>query len=288
MNNNNQINNHQRWMPNMGVRQPNAFPKWLSQYSVVAYIIALSIVSFMYSAYSLPWYYLLSGVVAVLVFFLYGSTAVQNTSLARNRKEKSFERKIYLIAFIPRLLFIFLIYWVFQSNYGDAFGFESSDAQYYNELGQFAAGLIREGNFHFYEEITRWSGSNDVADMGYGVYVGLIYSLTDNSIIAVRLIKCIWSALTVVLLYRLAKRNFGEQTGRIAAIFCALWPNFWYYCGVHLKETEMVFLSVLFVEQADQMLRSRQFTAWKVVPVLLIAAAIFTVRTPLGLWLYWP
>ena len=45
----------------------------------------------------------------------------------------------------------------------------------------------------------------------------------------------------------------------------------------------MVFLSVLFVEQADQMLRSRQFTAWKVIPVLLIAAAMFTVRTPLGL-----
>jgi len=40
---------------------------------------------------------------------------------------------------------------------------------------------------------------------------------------------------------------------------------------------------VLFVEQADQMLRARQFTAWKVIPVLLIAAAIFTVRTPLAL-----
>lgn len=37
------------------------------------------------------------------------------------------------------------------------------------------------------------------------------------------------------------------------------------------------------VEQADQMLLSRQFTVWKVVPVLLIAAAIFTVRTPLGI-----
>ena len=45
----------------------------------------------------------------------------------------------------------------------------------------------------------------------------------------------------------------------------------------------MVFLAVLFVEQADQMLRSRQFTAWKVIPVLLIAAAIFTFRTPLGI-----
>ena len=45
----------------------------------------------------------------------------------------------------------------------------------------------------------------------------------------------------------------------------------------------MVFLTVLFVEQADQMLRSRQFTAWKVIPLLLIAAAMFTFRTPLGL-----
>jgi hypothetical protein len=45
----------------------------------------------------------------------------------------------------------------------------------------------------------------------------------------------------------------------------------------------MVFLGVLFVEQADQMLRSRQFTAWKVVPVLLIAATILTFRTPLAL-----
>lgn len=45
----------------------------------------------------------------------------------------------------------------------------------------------------------------------------------------------------------------------------------------------MVFLAVLFVEQADQMLRSRQFTAWKVIPILLIAASLFTIRTPLAL-----
>ena len=69
----------------------------------------------------------------------------------------------------------------------------------------------------------------------------------------------------------------------MAAVFCDLWPNFWYYCGTHLKETEMVFLGVLFVEQADQMLLSRQFTAWKVIPVLLLGALIFTFRTPLAL-----
>lgn len=283
-------------------RRPNAaakaiFPQWLSRNTLIVYFLALAVVSFMYSAYSLPWYYMLSGVVSVMVFFLYGSTAIKDTLIEKLRKESRFEKRIFLIAFIPRILFVFLLYWIFMANYGDAFGFENADATYYDELGQFVARLIRNGNLHFYDEITNWSGSDDISDMGYGVYVGFIYWLTGSEgtqwnggiggdamgILMVRLLKCLWSALTVLLIYRLAKRNFGEQTGRIAAIFCALWPNFWYYCAIHLKETEMVFLGVLFVEQTDQMLRSRQFTAWKVIPILLIAALLFTFRTPLAL-----
>ena len=259
------------------------FPKWLSKNALIAYFLALAVVTFMYSTYSIPWYYMLSGVVSMMVFFLYGAKAAQDTSIEKIRKEKNYEKKIFIIAFVPRLLWMLLIYTLFMQNYGNAFGFENADATYYDTLGQFVAGLIENGNFHFYDEISHYGGNDDIADMGYGIYVGFVYWLTGNSIIAVRLLKCVWSSLTVVLIYRLAKRNFGEQTARIAAIFCALWPNFWYYCGAHLKETEMVFLGVLFVEQADQMLRSRQFTAWKVVPVLLIAAALFTVRTPLGL-----
>ena len=275
------------------------FPKWLTQYSIVTYILALMVVSFMYSEYSLPWYYMLSGIVAVLIFFLYGSSVVGNTALDKISKSRRFERRIFLMAFILRVLFTLLIYWIFQVNYHDTFGFEAGDATYYNELGQFVAKLIENGNFHFYDEIAKWSGHDDIADMGYGIYVGFVYWLTGStgstqlfgdvsatsalSILTVRILKCIISSFTVLLIYRLAKRNFGEQTGRMAAVFCALWPNFWYYCGTHLKETEMVFLCVLFAEQADQMLRSRQFTAWKVIPVLLIAGAIFTMRTPLGI-----
>lgn len=263
---------------------PDAFPKWLSQYSLVVYILALMVVTFMYSAYSLPWYYILAGVVSVVVFFLYGSYLTERTSLLKIRREKKIEQRILLIALIPRVIWMFFIYTIFMQNYGDAFGFENSDAQYYEALGKFVAGLIEKGNFHFFDEITKWNGGHDdISDMGYGIYVGFIYWLTGNSIIVVRLLKCLLSAWTVLLIYRLAKRNFGEQTARIAAIFCALWPNFWYYCGVHLKETEMVFLGVLFVEQADQMLRSKQFTAWKIIPLMLIVAAIFTMRTPLGL-----
>lgn len=293
MNNNPNIENQQsprqqtrQQMPMMPLpMRPKAsiWPKWLTQYAVGVYLAALAVVTMMYSSYSLPWYYMLSGIVAVTVFFLYGSTVAKNTAIDRIHKAKNFEKRIFLIAFVPRLLFVLLLYWIFQETYGDAFGFENADATYYDDLGQFVASLISDGNFHFYDEISKWCGNDDIADMGYGVYLGFIYWLTDNSIIAARLMKCVWSSITVVLIYRLAKRNFGDQTARIAAIFCALWPNFWYYCSAHLKETEMVFLAVLFVEQSDQMLRSKQFTAWKVIPVLLIAAAIFTFRTPLGL-----
>lgn len=279
--NNTQITYYQRLM--LWRTRTNVFPKWLTQYSMAIYITSLAVVTFMYSAYSLPWYYLLSGIIAVSVFFLYGSTVAKDTTIERLQKEKSFEKKIFLIAFVPRLLFMLLIYWTFQSNYDDAFGFENADAQYYHDLGEFVSGLLEQGNFHFFDEISRWSGHDDISDMGYGIYVGLVYRLTGNSIVALRILKCIISSITVVLLYRLSKRNFEESTARLAAIFCALWPNFWYYCTCHLKEVEMVFLGVLFVAQADQMLRSRQFTAWKVIPLLLIAAAMFTVRTPLGL-----
>lgn len=257
------------------------FPKWLTQYSVVAYLFAFAVVNFIFLQYSLPWYYMLSGAVAVLVFFFYGSKIAQDTSIGRVRKEKKFEKRIFIIALVPRLVFTLLIYWLFMSNYGDAFGFENADAQFYHDLGLDFSTAFSEN--HFRETFSRYSEVMDLADMGYAVYVGLIYWLTGNSIIMVRIIKCILSTFIVLLLYRLSRRHFGEQIGRLGAIFCAMWPNFWYYCTCQLKEVEMVFLAVLFVEQADQMLRSRQFTAWKVIPILLIAAAMFTFRTPLGL-----
>ena len=246
-------------------------------------MLALAAVTLLYTSYSMPWYYMVAGMISVLVFFNFGYALSRTTSRVKIKRSIDFEKRIFWIAFVPRLLFTLLIYWIFMANYGNTFGFESGDATYYNDLGQFVAGLIDQGNYHFYDEISKWSGNKDVADMGYGVYVGFLYWLLGNNILVVRLLKCVWSSLMVVLIYRLAKRNFGDQIARLAAILCALWPNFWYYCGVHLKETEMVFLSVLFVEQADQMLRSKKFTTWKVVPILLLAALLFTFRTPLGL-----
>lgn len=257
------------------------FSSMVSKNAIAVYFLALVGVSLMYSAYSMPWYYMLAGVVGVLAFFQYGGKVIVDTSNIKIRREKAFEKRIFITALIPRLIVVLLIQTLFSSIYGDAFGFENADAVYYDDLGKDLASALRIGEFRLM--VDRTSNYIDISDMGYSIYLGFIYWLTGDSVLVARLLKCLWSSLTVLLIYRLAKRNFGEQTGRVAAIFVALWPNFWYYCSAHLKETEMVFLGVLFVEQADQMLRSRQFTAWKVIPILLIAAAMFTVRTPLAI-----
>lgn len=259
------------------------FPKWLNNPAVLVYVLALLVVTALYSSYSLPWYYMLSGVVFVLVFFLGAQRLTKSWSVWNIPKTKKFEQNLFGMAFLLRVAWVLIIYWIFQVNYGDAFGFEDADATFYHDLGEFSANLFRQGDFAIRADIEQWAPKTDISDMGYGYYVGLVYALTGDSIIIVRLLKCIWSALTCVLIYRLGVRNFGEETGRLAAIFCMLWPNFWYYCGSHLKEVEMVFLGMLFIDQADQMLKARNFTVWKIVPILLISGALFTIRTPLAI-----
>lgn len=266
----------------MAMSVPWTLPQWLTSRGVICYFVALSVVSVAYLVYTMPWYFMLSGVISVLVFFEYGMRISRQLSIPRINSSLRFERKIFWIAFLLRLAWMLLIYIIFMETYGNEFGFENADTMNYHHMGVYVADMLERGDYHFYQALTK-KFHLDISDIGYGTYVGLVYYLTGKSIIAVRLLKCVWSALTVVLIYRMSLRHFSPQVARVAAIFCTLWPNFWYYCGVHLKETEMTFLVVLFVEQADQMLRSRQFTVWKLIPLMLIIGALFTIRTAVAL-----
>ena len=107
-------------------RNQSILPKWLTQYGIGVYLAALMVVSLIYSSHTLPWYYILSGVVAVLVFFLYGSKAVKDTAINHIHKAKTFEKRIFWIAFVPRIVFMLLLYALVQSNYGAVIGSEMS------------------------------------------------------------------------------------------------------------------------------------------------------------------
>jgi 4-amino-4-deoxy-L-arabinose transferase-like glycosyltransferase len=97
-----------------------------------------------------------------------------------------------------------------------------------------------------------------------------------------RIIKAALSAWTAVLIYKLATRNFGETTGRMAGVLCMLMPNLIYYCSFQLKEVEMVFLAVLFAERADYLLRKSRLTFLPTAMLMLIPAYMFMIRTALA------
>jgi len=148
----------------------------------------------------------------------------------------------------------------------------------YHAEGTRVAALIADGRLQVF--LDRMKGN--YSDMGYGLYLGFEYLITSNSIIIERLLKALYGAFTCVLIYRLAKRTFDEGTARMAAIFCMLMPNLILYTGLHLKEVEMVLLTIWYLERADFLLRSKKLNLQVVVPVLLLGGSLFFFRTVLG------
>jgi hypothetical protein len=120
------------------------------------------------------------------------------------------------------------------------------------------------------------------SDMGYTLYLGILYWFTDDSILIARLLKALFSALTVIFTYKVATRNFGEDIGRMAGIFLMLFPNVIFYTGLHLKEVEMIFLSMFFIERADFLLRERRIKPGGIFLMLTIITMLFFFRTVLG------
>ena len=68
----------------------------------------------------------------------------------------------------------------------------------------------------------------------------------------------------------------------MAAIFCLLMPNLIFYTGLHLKETEMVFLTVAFVERTDALLLGKKYNFKTIVLPLVLMVLLFFFRTVLG------
>jgi hypothetical protein len=162
---------------------------------------------------------------------------------------------------------------------GQPFEWEAADALTYDFGARDIARQLRDGNLAVFKAYFDALGAGDT---GYYSYLGILYYLTGDSIIISRLLKALYSAVMCLLIYKLTKRNFGEETGRIAGILCMLMPHFMYYCGLHLKETEMVFLTVAFIERTDYLLRNKNYNVVNIAIPILLAGSLFFFRTVLG------
>lgn len=254
-------------------------PHSVSNYAILTYLAALLTCNVMYMNQSMIWYWWVFGIVEVGVYFYFANRLTKSWAMLRPRV---FEKNLFGWAFAIRVIVMFFLYWFHNEMTGQPFMFSAADARGYHDEAVWIAQTIRDGQFDVYLNY-KFGEHSGVSDAGYPMYLGLVYLLSWDSIIVARLLKCLWGALSCLLLYRIAKRHFGEQVGRIAGILMMLESHFWIYGGMHLKETEMIFLMLLFLERADNLLQSRQFTFRNIAIIVVLMASLFTFRTVLGL-----
>ncbi len=251
------------------------FPRQVSLRAITTYLISLAIVSVLYFRYAMSAMYIILGIAFVCGFFLLSS----KWSLSwGSYPDKRFVRDVFLAAIILRLVWVVASYFYYLNATGQPFEFDAADSIGYHET---ALWLYR----------SPWSVAFDyffgpeslgVSDAGHALYLALLYKLFGPIIIIPRIVNAFISAFTCILIYRLATRMFGEKTGRMAAIMCALMPNFIIYCGYHLKEVEMIFLEVAFLERTDNIIRKKTLKVWNLLLPTLLAGSLFLFRTVLG------
>ena len=274
----NTIANNTRY--NLLTNQIVIAPKSITNKAIITYFLALFGCTVLYSSHILSYEWWIFGIVSVLGFFTFAN---RQTKLWIKTSSKAFVRKLFWSAFGLRVLWVVVSYGLYYHWTGTAFSIGAADELFYDEVAHYGANLIREGNLRIYDPIIKYSGGEVAfSDMGYPIYLSIIYWVFGDSILIARIAKAALSAWISVLIYKTASRNFGESTGRMAGIFCMLMPNLIYYCSFQLKEIEMVFLAMLFVERSDWLLRQPKLKLMPTVAVMLIPMALFMIRTALA------
>lgn len=257
----------------------NPFPFSIVIKSIITYLLALMTVALIYPRYALDFQWVIFGVTEVFFFFYYSQK--QNVKWI-GFSQKKFCKTVFYTALIVRIAYVIFSYAYFDIVTGRPFEFDVGDSMNYHWKAQWILEMFRTNNIKEYNKFL----TEELSDAGYASYLAFVYFLTEESIIIVRLLKAVWGALICLLVYKLASRNFGENIGRLSAVFCIFMPNLVYYCGLHLKEIEMTFLTVFFVERADFYLRQKSISFAQIVFLLFIAAITFAFRTALGVVLF--
>lgn len=216
--------------------------------------------------------FMLIGIVWVLIFFL---LSARYSKKWLDIDEKKYLRKLFFTALVLRVLWVIFSYFFYIAKTGIPFEFGSRDSVGYHEAAIWFSELSWSETFDFLF-------AQSYSDAGYPIYLTVLYSIFGPNIFLTRIIKAFLSSWTCILAYKLAERNFGKEAGRMAGIFCALSPNLVIYCGLHVKETEMIFLMMAALERTDSLLRERQLKVWNVVITALLVVSLFFFRTVLG------
>lgn len=278
----------ERWMHRFGMdvaaaplrKGERTIPNWLTGKSIVFFFVAM-VVCFIAFGYPMEFRDALISGLSVVLFF-YGGLSLSKSW--ERKKEKVFVRNIFIAGLIVRLIWVFYCYFIFNPDYwGTTFG-DGADVEWYMPFGKAIAEWIQGENRISFEELRRtWQSSVD--DVGYPFWLALVNLIFggESDVFVPFLIKAIVSAYCSICIYHVAKRHFGEGVARMAALFMAFNPNMIYWCGNMFKETEMVFLICVFIDETDKAVTSpKGLTIQSLLPGILAGFSLFFFRAALG------
>ena len=250
------------------------FPKIIADKGLILYVISLLAVSIAFNSFAMPFMWMVLGVIEVSLFF---GLAPKLSKEWRSKSVEDFTRNLFWIAVLLRVVWVVFSYFFYQAQTGQPFEYGSADAIGYHGEAEW---LASEDWNYVWDYL--FGSRSSYSDSGYSLYLTTLYKIVGPNIMIARLLKAIYSGFTCVLLYKLASRSINEQVGRMAGLMAMLMPNLIIYCGLHVKETEMLFLIVAFLERTDYVLRSKKLTFFGVLVPVLLVAVLFLFRTVLG------
>jgi len=253
----------------------------ISIIGVGVYLLALITISLVFNDYALQLKWVLWGMGEVLFFFVLTTLFYPRW---KNDDPKRFRRKVFWTAFGIRALYAFLICYYYYYQTGKAFEYNVADSIWYHRTGVHLSRAVRQGYIRYVFQYLR-AYTMGFSDQGYTLWLTLIYTIFGPNLLTPRLFKALMSGYLCIVVYKLGTRTFGERTGKLAAVMCAFMPILIQICGLHTKEMEMIFLSLLALERMDYLIRSKKYTAWNIAFPILLTGLTFGFRTIVGMCL---
>ena len=249
---------------------------------IVSYVITLTVTSLLWTEFALRPLWMAWGIGALLFFFL---TTWLTQNKTANITEKKFLLVIFLSALIIRIAYVVGIGYYYYYQTGDVFEYEAADSLMYNDLARYLSWCIWQGHpVYAYQYMCNAFYPMGFSDHGYTIWLTLIYTIFgDSSLLIPRLFNALMDAYVCVAIYKLVSRCLDKRTAMLSAIICVFLPTMIHYTGLHLKETTMLFVTVMAIERTDYLIRSRKYTFFNIVLPIFFTAMTFGFRTVLGM-----
>lgn len=268
---------------------PNRFipytflPSRIATSGIVTSAVALAIILLLFSANAMPAYLYLIFVLEIGLFF----GAAQHFSHAWARfKPKTFAQYLFVGGLLLRIPFTLYHHLDNVSHFGLLYFDKLADIEVYVGMPKYAVdAILQRGDWNFIEEFMKYIA---IDDLGAPILNTFILLLTGNAnpCGAVLVLNVILGAITPIFMYNIARRHFGEDVGKMTAIFCMLNPNMIWWCSSLMKETQMVFFTCWFLDRMDAVLMRGKVSVAEVIPVALIGMYVFLYRAALGILLF--